>query len=80
MVDAPADWLQAHLIEAHNRTRWAAHPALRAWFEAARLDTYAAMISRVMAAPTQAQAAAFQRWRSAQRAGYARMADLLKGG
>ncbi|MBI1340461.1 NAD(P)/FAD-dependent oxidoreductase [bacterium] len=77
MVDAPRDWLQGHLVEARNRLRWSALPALRAWLGDARLDTYTALISRVMETPTPEQAAAFQRWRSAQSAGYARMAELL---
>lgn len=77
MVDAPEHWLEGHIVEARNRQNWARTPALCSWLESARLDAYTALVSRVMAAPTPAQAEAFRRWRSAQPAGYARMADLL---
>lgn len=77
MVDAPIDWVRAHIVEIDNRARWARVPELRDWLERSRLDAYTAMNARVMRAATPQQAAAFERWRQARAPARARMAQLV---
>ncbi|HVK80838.1 MAG TPA: FAD/NAD(P)-binding protein [Verrucomicrobiae bacterium] len=78
MVEEPIDWVRTQLMEAANRVKWANEPSLRQWLETSRLDGYAALISRVMAKPTPAQAAAFARWVKGREAGLAGLRKLLE--
>ena len=73
MVDEPAHWVQAHLIERRNRVRWNAVPELRAWLATSRLDGFTRMIGRVSANPTPSQTALLDRYRRALRPAYAKM-------
>ena len=77
MVDEPAHWVQAHLIEARNRQRWGAVPELASWISAARLDGFGAMITRVAASPNAAQAEVLSRYRKALAPAYASMTAWL---
>lgn len=77
MVDEPADWLQAHLVEARNRRGWSRVPELRAWLAEARLDGFGSMLARALAAPDPAQAVLLERYRRAAAPAYARMEALL---
>jgi hypothetical protein len=73
MVDEPAHWVQAHLVEGRNRLNWNGVPELRAWLSTARLDGFGRMIARVAGNPTVAQAAVLDRYRRALPLAYARM-------
>jgi len=80
MVDEPAHWVQAHLIEGRNRLRWNGVPELRTWLATSRLDGFGKMITRVAANPTPAQAAVLDRYRRALQPGYARMSEWVSSG
>lgn len=73
MVDEPAHWVQAHLVEGRNRIAWNGVPELGAWLLGARLDGFGGMIGRVAGNPTQAQAAVLDRYRRALPPAYGRM-------
>jgi len=79
MVDEPAHWIQAHLIEGRNRLRWNGVPELRTWLGSSRLDGFGGMIARVAGNPTPAQAAVLDRYRRALQPGYARMSEWVSG-
>lgn len=77
MVDEPAHWVQAHLIEARNRQSWGAVPELASWISASRLDGFSAMIARAASSPNPAQAEVLSRYRKALAPAYASMTAWL---
>lgn len=77
MVDEPAHWVQAHLVEGGNRLSWNGVPELRTWLSTARLDGFGGMINRVAANPTRAQAAILDRYRRGLQPAYARMSQWV---
>lgn len=77
MVDAPRDWIAALLHDAHARKFWARQPELDAWIQDSRLDRFGALLKEVGADPTDAEAAALGRWRTAVGPGLAGLSRIL---